>query len=488
MTRILLVIHRYLAVAVGLLMALWCLSGFVMIYQPYPEFTASERLAALAPLRLDGCCRTQFLPGDDTPAGGFRIEMFNGTPVLRRPGAVPIDLVTGTPLRGLLREDVLQVANGYAGRRGIQANPRWLEQVGVDQWSIQSAGRNQPAHRVALDDAAGTELYINGRSGEIFQQTTRRERVLNWFGAIPHWLYPTALRRHGPLWSQVVIWTSVAGTFLTLTGMYVGISRLRRSGGGGGVASPFRGWWYWHHIAGLVFGVLTLTWVFSGLLTMNPWGLLEGSGVGARLQSQLAGAPRVAELRQFLATLPGSLPTDEYVQLRAHPFGGRLFVVAYRADGATRRIDAAGRLAPLAQADVRQVLTGLDTPLASVEALPDGDAYYYARGEDVELPVYRAILADGQRTHLYVSPTTGSVRIVDRDGRRARWWQDGLHALDFPGLQGRPPWHLLVLLLLAGVTVSCITGSWMAMQRIRRDFGWGAPGSVSTNNKQELKT
>ena len=39
MVRVLLFVHRYLAVAVGLLMALWCLSGFVMLYQPYPELT-----------------------------------------------------------------------------------------------------------------------------------------------------------------------------------------------------------------------------------------------------------------------------------------------------------------------------------------------------------------------------------------------------------------------------------------------------------------
>jgi hypothetical protein len=178
MMRILLVIHRYLAVAVGLLMALWCLSGFVMIYQPYPEFTASERLAALAPLRLEGCCRTQFLP-ESGPAGSFRIEMLNDAAVLRQPGVIPIDLSSGTPVRGLQRAELLHVASGYAGRRNIVAIPRWLEQVRLDQWSIQTAARNQPAHRIALDDAAGTELYINGKSGEIFQQTTRGERVLS---------------------------------------------------------------------------------------------------------------------------------------------------------------------------------------------------------------------------------------------------------------------------------------------------------------------
>src|SRR6187431_378732 len=56
MLRLLLIVHRYLAVAVGLLMALWCLSGFVMLYQDYPQLTRAEQLQGLEPLDLDGCC------------------------------------------------------------------------------------------------------------------------------------------------------------------------------------------------------------------------------------------------------------------------------------------------------------------------------------------------------------------------------------------------------------------------------------------------
>ncbi len=468
--RTLLFIHRYLAVAVGLLMALWCLSGFVMLYQPYPEFTAAERLASLAPLQLEDCCRSGFLPQDEAPAGDFRIEMLNGRPVFREPGVVPIDLVNGTPLRELMRAEVLQVAAGYGARQGSTAGPQWLEEVTVDQWSIQTARRNQPAYRIALGDPAGTQLYINGRNGEIFQQTTRSERLLNWVGAIPHWLYPTFLRRNGPLWSQIVIWTSVVGTFLAATGLYVGIARLQRRKRDGALASPFRGWWYWHHIAGLVFGVLTLTWVFSGLLTMNPWGLLEGSGAGARLRTQLTGQPPVSEVRQFLHGVARGLPADEFVQLRAQPFGGKLYVMAYRADGSAVRLDATGQPAPLAESEVQRAVAGLGNATGPAELLPAGDAYYYRHKDAVELPIFRAVLANAEQTHLYISPTTGTVRTVDRDGRRARWLERGLHGIDFPGLHGRPLWDALVLLLLAGVTAVCVTGTWMAFQRIGRDL------------------
>lgn len=469
MLRIVLVIHRYLAVAVGLLMALWCLSGFVMMYQSFPSFTTAERLATLAPLDLSSCCQTAFLPEDTAPAADFRIEMLNGRPVLRRSGEPPFDLTTGAPLRALHQAELLQVADRYAAQRGLAAQPRWVETVDIDQWSIQSARHNQPAHRIALDDDARTELYINGATGEIFQDTSRRERVLAWLGAIPHWLYPTFLRSKGVLWTQLVIWTAAIGTFLTLTGLYVGISRMRRPSREQRV-SPFRGWWYWHHLSGLLFGVLALTWVFSGLLTVNPGGVFLGGDFGASLRPQLSGTPTVASLRSFLQSAPGQIEGDEYVQLRAQPFRGELHVLGLRADGSATRLGASGQPAPLSATDIRLAVESLPAAATSLELLTTGDAYYYGHKRNIELPVYRAILDDAPRTRLYISPTTGSWRTVDQDGRAARWLVVGLHSLDFPWLRQRPAWDIVTLLLLAGVTTLCTTGAWMALQRVRRDL------------------
>jgi uncharacterized iron-regulated membrane protein len=467
MLRLVLLIHRYLAVAVGLVMAMWCLSGFVMMYQPFPSFTAAERLAGLAPLRLEKCCQTAFLPEDTAPMQDFRIEMLNGQPVLRQAGTLPFELDSGAPLHGLPRAELLQIAADHAAHRGIAAVPAWVEEVGIDQWSIQGANRNRPVQRIALRDAAATELYINGATGEIFQDTSRRERILSWFGAVPHWLYPTVLRRNGPVWAQVVIWTSLIGTFLAVTGLYVGISRLQRRAAS---FSPFRGWWYWHHLAGLVFGVLVLSWVFSGLMTMNPWGLLIGSDGRTRVSAQLAGTPPVGELRQFLQAVPTRLADGEFVQLESQPLGGRLFVLARRADGSTLRLDAAARPAPLATAELEQVLKGLDTGVQSLALLSREDAYYYGHKRHSELPVWRAILDDAEHTRLYLLPATGEFQVVDHDGRWARWLYVGPHSLDFAGLRRRPLWDVVTLLLLAGATAVCVTGSWMAIQRVRKDL------------------
>ncbi len=38
--RTILIVHRYLGVAIGLVMTLWCLSGFVMMYRGFPAVSA----------------------------------------------------------------------------------------------------------------------------------------------------------------------------------------------------------------------------------------------------------------------------------------------------------------------------------------------------------------------------------------------------------------------------------------------------------------
>jgi len=149
----------------------------------------------------------------------------------------------------------------------------------------------RPLHRIEVGDAAGTELYVSSRNGEVVRDTTRSERLWNWLGSVPHWIYPTVLRQNPPLWSQVVIWTSLVGTFLAVTGIYLGIRQFGRQRDGRW-ASPYRGFLYWHHVPGLIFGVFALSWVFSGLLSMNPWGLLETQGISEDMDALSGERPR----------------------------------------------------------------------------------------------------------------------------------------------------------------------------------------------------
>src|SRR5690348_5570329 len=98
--RWLILFHRYLGIAIGILMAAWCLSGMVMMYVGYPELTRTDRLRALRPLKLRDCCASlqRSLP-DDAQLLSFQLEMLGGQPVLRTRsalgGASLIDLRAG---------------------------------------------------------------------------------------------------------------------------------------------------------------------------------------------------------------------------------------------------------------------------------------------------------------------------------------------------------------------------------------------------------
>lgn len=476
--RVILVLHRYLAVSVGLLMTLWCLSGFVMMYQAMPGLSGEERLQGLEPLDLAGCCNlTLFGEDDAAPAQGFRIEMLQGTPVLRggagfgrraEGGGGPVDLRTGQSVEALSDGQIMEIAARFGQGNGIAGQPRALGIVDLDQWTIQSARRNRPTHHFAFDDPAGTEIYVNGSTGEVFQDTNRRERYLAWIGVIPHWLYPTVLRQNGPVWTQIVIWTSIIGTFLAATGLYVGISRFQRRKKDGKWSSPFRGWWYWHHITGLVFGILALTWVFSGLMTMNPWGALDGRGAGGELRSQIAGSATVGDVKRFLSVAEPVLAAGQFVQLQASTFNNKLYVIASRADGTQERLDANGDVAVIGNSEVEAVIARL--PVKSSELMETEDSYYYGHKNEAALPVFRVILDDAEETRLYINPESGAFRSVDSSGRWSRWIRRGLHGLDFSWLRVRPIWDIVVILLLAGVTAVCATGTWMAFKRVKFDW------------------
>lgn len=474
-------LHRWLGVLVGAVMTLWCLSGFVMLYVDYPSLKPAEQLRGLAPLRLPAADRWGRLAiDDDAMLASATLETMAGRSVLRivpaasatrpisqmRASRGSYDLATGRPLAPLSAAEIETVGATFGLGTGIDGMPVAITPIDKDQWTVQSFRDNRPLYRIDYGDDAGSTSYVAGGTGEIVQQTTRFERFWGWLGSVPHWLYPMILRQDRFAWSQVVIWTSLAGCFLTVAGIWIGIARLRRDRTGA-LASPYRGLWWWHHVFGLFFGLFTLSWVASGLFSMTPGGFLD-SEAGPAERQRLAGDMAWADLRTAFATLP-ALPSGT-VRLTATPLAGRIFFAAIGPDGHTTRLDASGHAAPLTRAALQAALANGPTP-ASLDLLGAEDAYYYGHKQPVKLPVWRAILNDGQQTRLYIDADSGRLlRALDRNARGYRWLEEAPHNLDLPILRQRPIWDIVVLPLLAMVTLVCATGTWMGFRKIGRDI------------------
>ena len=102
------------------------------------------------------------------------------------------------------------------------------ETIDADQWTVGRYRRDRPLHRIAFDDGERSTVYVSSTNGQVVLRTTATQRFWNWFGAIPHWFYISALRSDGALWSKTVIWASILGTFLTVLGLYLGIAQFQR--------------------------------------------------------------------------------------------------------------------------------------------------------------------------------------------------------------------------------------------------------------------
>lgn len=467
--------HRWLGIAAGLWVLLWFGSGIVMVYVPYPELTERERMAWLAPLNPAQVRVSAWDAWQATAQAGV-------------PDAVRLNTVDGRPAyhfqagRGLYSVwadtgAMLQVTEGMAAAAARSAAPGAtalsVDQLELDQWTFGRVAVHRPLFRVAADDATGSVLYVSGRTGELVRDTTRSERAWNWAGAVIHWIYFTPLRTHSEPWRQVVMWTSAVALLLAMTGMALGIQRLRlRRRYANGARSPYKGWQAWHHWLGLIAGTLTLTWLFSGWLSVTPFGWLSSPGITAQDKLAFAGGPLD---RSDLSVAAANA-------LRAHPgvlelewrrVDGKLYLSAL---GRTQRRLLDARSAVAMDALPTEVLlravraTRPDAPLKDAVMLSSGDHYYYGHHNQTAFPALRVQFELPDQTTFYADPVGGKLAgYADSNSKRSRWLFNGLHQLDFASIiRMRPLWDVLVVsLCLLGALLS-ITGAVLGWRRLMK--------------------
>jgi hypothetical protein len=472
-------VHRWLGIVGGLLFVAWFASGIVMMYARMPELPASEVLKRQPPLDLS---RIRVSPDLLAAAEGrsvdrVRLSMLQERPVYRLgsgSGSITVFADTGEQVSGVGRDRAVSLVQAFVPEHAATVRYDTLL-ADADQWTM-GVRAQMPLHRVAVGDAEDTFLYVSQSSGEIVMRTTAPERFWAYPGAVVHWLYFAPFRRLTPIWTQTIIWLSVAGCVLCISGLIWGIAAAKRS--------PYSGLMKWHHYAGLIFGLTTLTWVFSGLLSMGPWGWSPGTAPSRAQRERVAGGPfdlqrvRVDELRRAGEVLRSSLASEPLKELEIHQFAGELFLLAH------------SRGVPLAHADLRAFDRFPDSEMerAARAAMPDAaveeitwlqeyDAYYYARDRRLTLPVLRVRYADANGTWLYLDPRRGAVvRKEERRTRLERWLYHGLHSFDFPFLYSRRPlWDVVVIALSIGGLVLSATTLLPGWRRVRRAISRSSP-------------
>jgi hypothetical protein len=499
--------HRWLGIAGCVLFAAWFSSGVVMMYARMPELALAEQLARAPALDLSTATigPESAAEAAGATAASVEVAMVQGRPAYRFGGTRArgghervVFADTGESFSGATLEQAREAARQFEPQYSGALTHTYLTEP--DQWTLQARAQ-MPMFRFALDDRDATRLYVSEASGEVVLRTTRRERFWGYLGPVIHWVYFTPLRRNGPLWTQFIIWASLAGCLMCATGLMWGLLRFspfaryrfkRRP-----VRSPYVGWMKWHHWSGLVFGVVTLTWTYSGLLSMGPfdWFQPVGRAAGGQRGAPSDSRPNPISLGQLQAGLaaisasftpkamtlttvqgqrywaadrpPTPADADRWrspsLLPRTHrPRLERRYVAVAHAEG--------GSFATFSRETMRDVARAamLGVPLMDEEWIDAYDGYYYdPRGAD-PLPVLRARYADPQETWLYLDPGTGGiVRRSERITRLQRWLYQGLHSLDFPFLYFRRPlWDIVVIILSVGGFVLSVTTVVPACRRL----------------------
>lgn len=449
--------HRWVGIVTCLLFAMWFISGLVMIYVGFPALTDAER-RALLPV-IDGQ-QIRLSPSDALAAAGqgqwprsLKLEMLRDEPVYRIAGWDNQRLtVSARDGRRIASVDAV-TAIAIAGDGSTMLEDR-------DQWSVTARyDPFRPFHLVSREDAAGTQLYVSARTGEIVLDTTRHERFWNWLGSVPHWIYPTVLRRDAALWTDVVLWVSGICILVAVSGIWIGIQRLRLwRRYSNGAMSPYSGWMWWHHWTGVIGSLFLLTWIVSGWLSMNPNQWFSGRSTDAATLRRYAGHAAA----DFPLTVA---PAADAVEIRFLWVGGRPLVMQYRRDNT-----AAGTALPATQvfAAATQLLPQSKLVLQAV--LTEEDDYWYSHHTRRVLPVLRVGFDDAGNTVFYIDPLTGDILMrLDDSQRGYRWLFSALHSLDFRVLRHAPPaWKAMIWILsLLGLAVS-VSGIVIGWRHLRR--------------------
>jgi hypothetical protein len=480
-------VHRYVGIPMSVVFVVWFVSGIVMIYTGgMPELSAADRLRGQGPIDFDAVTLSPAdaagRAGIDDPVGELSLGSLLGRPAYRigrgfgPPATVFAD--TGDVFDGADATDALAESARFVGQP-LSA----LRFVGTatepDQWTM-ILSRSLPLERFDVDDGRGTRVYFSLRTGRVELVTDRRDRMLAWAGAIPHWFYFTPLRLNQPVWYWTVVWVSVVGCVLALLGLVLAFTQFRRS-------TPFRlatairyrGLMRWHYYTGALFGLFALTWVFSGLMSMEPFDWTRAEGLEAP-RNELAGRPldleRYALDAGALAAAPaldGLRPLE--VELTRIQDDAVIEVAVADADGRIRQrlIDPATlaeRTTPFPPEPILAMIesTVTEAKVVEYEVLDRYDAYYYSQDGTAPLPVLRVMFDDPAETWYYFDLLKlEAVAANHRLSRLERWLFSGLHSLDFGFWYGsRPAWDIGMILLSLGALATSAIGVVLGFRRL----------------------
>lgn len=479
-------IHRILGVMLCLLFFMWFVSGIVMIYHSFPRASQTYKLQRQQPLSADNLLSADTLRNifpDSAKIESITVEMRFDRPAVQLRGKDVLEsfymdnIEKVEPFDESVRQKTLQL---------WCASP--IERVDtlykVDQWiPFGRYNEEMPIYKYYFGDTDSHQLYMTSRDGRVLQFTDKSSRFWAWVGAIPHWVYFTSLRQHQELWASSVRWASGIGCIMCIAGFVLAYLdwKKQRAYKKKIFYSPYKkGWYKWHFVSGVVFGLFAITFAFSGMMSLmdTPDWLKKAPKTDSR--SNRLGRPFMInralpldayklDYRRIVAE-SDSVKSIAWSSWNEYPY----YKVQYNYSSVNIDASDSSKIAvfeltkDMIRKDVSRKLG--DTLQWNMVLLDKEDNDYYSRKKErVKLPVYKIEVDDYMNTHMYYNPKTLMVQTIDDDTRTHRLLYSGLHSLNIKFLTDRPIlWNIVMHTLMLGGVFLSLTGLVLSVKWIIR--------------------
>lgn len=470
--------HRLLGLLICLFLSMWFITGLVLIYHPYPGVDNEQRASKLETIPYD----SSLVDIQDVIGSIPQEEKIKSVKLNRLERQTIFRIQTNENYYMLSADSLKQPSTITHSTVQSVAQP-WsdgsIQRIDTvykrDVWVMFNRYiKELPLYKVYFDDPEKHELYISSRTGEVQQFTNRKERIGSYFGFIPHKLYIPALRGDSKRWAQTFTILSIIALIVGITGVYVGIDAyVRQYRRTKKATSPFRKKAYvWHHVFGIVFGLLLITWSISGALSIKkiPQWIMK---IHHPISSAIQGKPVAFD--HYLLDYRTILAEGKQVkEIEWSYFQGKP-VYTVNMDNQTLSLDASTdeiKALYLEPSDIEKVIQKNHGDIAhKIELIHAYENYYLPWRKELPLPVYKVSVLDEDHSLYYINPTDGACKYVGDNRKARKWLFNGLHYFHIQWLMERPAlWTIVIWTTVVGCTVVCLTGVWISGRYLRRKW------------------
>ncbi len=452
--------HKITGAIMSLMCLVWFLTGIILIFTGYPHASREKRFLHLETFTTTEIQNLQ--APDSTFKGSVKLEKYLGQPVYRvssgRKAQKVYNAQSLQPIKAFTIGQADQLASSYTQ----STSSKILITNKLDQWVPWSYYKTLlPFYKCYMNDDAHTVVYVSQKTGSIIQKTTRKERWIAYFSAIPHWVYFVSLRNQMGLWKTIMIILSVLGLLASISGIIVGIYRKKKKS-----ITPYKKFNYkWHHIFGYFFGVFVFTFILSGLISITN---IPDWMVGVSKKEKITWDQKLDLTKNNSIT-----PSAIYKALKNKEgirriewktiFNTPYYLVYYNDYQVPEAYCLKNGYIQLAKAyelsDVKNQTYekfGKYNPEVSIQ---NGYDNYYSSNAMLYIPpiAYKIVVNDDAKTWLYINPETGEeILRYNKNKRVRRWLYRALHTFNFKLLK-EMDWlrkTLLIIVSIAGIIIS----------------------------------